>query len=59
MLRILFLLVVGVAIGYFIGFNDAQKHDQNVVTRHVKTAGGAARSGVVNDLDAKYDKAGK
>ena len=59
MLRVLLLLFVGVAIGYFMGFKDGRAHDQNVVQRLVERAGGAARSGVGNDIDAKYDKIGR
>ena len=59
MLRVLFLLFVGIAIGYFLGFGDGRKNDQNIVTRLVERAGGAARSSVGNDIDAKYDKIGK
>lgn len=59
MLRALFLLVVGVAIGYFVGFRDAQTHDKNVVIRVVGRAGGSARGAVSNDIDSKYDKVGK
>lgn len=58
MLRILVLLIVGVAIGYFIGFNDARTHDKNVVERLVSRAGGSARTGVSNDIDARLEKAG-
>jgi hypothetical protein len=60
MLRIVFLLFVGIVIGYFIGFSDAQKYDENIVKRVVARVGGAAaRSGVSNDIDRKYDKVGK
>jgi hypothetical protein len=58
MVKVLLLLIVGVAIGYFIGFGDAQKHDADIVHRLVSRAGGAARSSVSNDIDAKMEKAG-
>jgi uncharacterized membrane-anchored protein YhcB (DUF1043 family) len=32
-------LVIGISIGYFYGFSDAQKHDKNVVTRVVANVG--------------------
>jgi hypothetical protein len=57
MLRILFLLIVGIAIGYMIGFNDARTHDRHIVQRLVDRAGGSARSGVSNDIDARLEKA--
>jgi hypothetical protein len=53
MLKNLFLLVLGVAIGYFLGFGDAKKNDRNVVERLVERTGGKARENVKNDLDAK------
>ena len=58
MFKVLFLIVIGVAIGYFVGFNDAQKHDANVVQRLVARAGGAARGKLDNDIDAKMEKVG-
>lgn len=59
MFRILFILFFGVAIGYFMGYKDGRTHDQNVVSRLVERVGGSARSSVGNDIDTKYDKAGK
>jgi hypothetical protein len=59
MSRVLFLLVVGIAIGYFLGFNDARKHPQDIVHRLMDRVGGSARGAVGNDLDSKYDKIGK
>jgi hypothetical protein len=58
MFKVLLLIVIGIAIGYFLGFNDAQKHDINIVQRVVNRAGGAARNSVSNDIDAKMEKAG-
>jgi hypothetical protein len=34
------VFVVGIAIGYFYGFGDAKKNDENVVTRVVSRVGG-------------------
>jgi hypothetical protein len=59
MFRVLLILLFGIAIGYFIGFNDGNVHDKNIVHRLVDKAGGAARNGVGNDIDAKYDKIGR
>lgn len=57
MFRILLLLIIGIAIGYFIGFSDARTHDRHIVQRLVDRAGGAARSGLNNDVDARAEKA--
>ncbi len=35
MLKFIFVLVVGISIGYFYGFDDAKKNDENVVERVV------------------------
>lgn len=59
MLRTLFLLIVGLAIGYFIGFSDARKHDQDIIQRLVNKAGGAARGNVSGDIDARIEKSGR
>jgi hypothetical protein len=59
MFRVLFILVVGIAIGYFIGFGDAQTHDKNFIGRTIERVGGSARDNVGNDVDKKYDKIGR
>ncbi|HYV96682.1 MAG TPA: hypothetical protein VE967_04415 [Gemmatimonadaceae bacterium] len=59
MFRVLFLLIVGISIGYFAGFKDGRQHDRTVIQRLVDRAGGAARSSVGNDIDAKMDKVGR
>jgi hypothetical protein len=59
MFRILFLIVVGIMIGYFIGFSDAQTNDKNIVSRTLERVGGSARDNVGNDVDQKYDKIGR
>ena len=59
MFRILFILAVGIAIGYFVGFGDAQTHDKNLVGRTIERIGGSARDNVGNDVDKKYDKIGR
>jgi hypothetical protein len=56
MLRVIVLLIVGIAIGYFLGFGDAQSHDDNIVKRLVSRAGASARGGVNNDIDARLEK---
>ena len=39
MFKFAIVLVVGISIGYFYGFDDAKKHDENVVTRVVEKVG--------------------
>ena len=56
MLRAIVLIIVGIAIGYFLGFGDAQSHQDNIVKRLVGRAGAAARGGVNNDVDARLEK---
>ena len=41
MFKILFILAVGIAIGY--GYKDARTHDTSIVTRTVDKIGGKAR----------------
>lgn len=57
MLKLIIVLVVGLCLGYFLGFADSKKHDDTVVTRvvHRIGLGGGAQS---NDIDAKMKKAG-
>jgi hypothetical protein len=50
-----FVLVVGITIGYFYGFNDAKKHGDNVVTRVVAQVGGSNRGRYNNDVDKRMD----
>jgi len=59
MLRILVLLVIGIAIGYFLGFGDGQKNDRNIVERLVDRAGGSMRDSLRNDIDARVDRASR
>jgi hypothetical protein len=59
MFRVLFLIAVGILIGYFVGFGDAQTHDKNIIGRTIDRVGGSARDNVGNDIDKKYDKVGR
>lgn len=59
MLKLIVILAIGVCVGYFLGFGDAKKHDENVVQRIVGTVGGGTRGAVGNDIDAKMEKVGK
>jgi hypothetical protein len=39
MFKFVIVLVLGIAIGYFYGFDDAKKHDENVLERVVERVG--------------------
>lgn len=54
MKKIVFLIGVGAAIGYFAGFSDARQHDKNVVQRWVDRVG--KKSTGKNDVDAAMDR---
>lgn len=59
MLKFAIALVIGISIGYFYGFDDAKKHDENVVTRVVERVGGDNRGKYKTDIDARMDQAEK
>jgi hypothetical protein len=56
MLKYVILLVIGVCVGYSLGFQDAKQNDQNVVARLVTRVGGSNRDNVRTDVDAQMDK---
>jgi hypothetical protein len=55
MKKALFLLVVGVALGYWLGFTDAQGHNENVAVRLINQVGGKTRSTVKSNTDQALD----
>ena len=58
MWKFLLAIVIGISIGYFYGFDDAQTHDENVVERvvaKVGTKGDKYRT----DVDKQMDQAEK
>lgn len=55
MRKVLFLLVVGVAVGYWWGWTDAQVNQDDVVTRLVNQAGGKTRSSMNANADQTMD----
>ena len=59
MFKFVIALVVGISIGYFYGFDDAKKHDDNVVTRVVDRVGGDSRGKYNNDIDKQMEQAEK
>lgn len=56
MLKYVILLVIGVCVGYSLGFQDAKQNDENVVARLVTRVGGSNRDNVRTDVDAQMDK---
>ena len=59
MFKFAIALVVGIAIGYFYGFDDAKQHDENVVTRvvaQVSKKGENYRTDVDKQMDAAEKK---
>jgi len=56
MLKYVILLVIGVCVGYSLGFQDAKQHDENVVERLVGRVGGTNRENMKTDVDGQMDK---
>ena len=55
MTKILSLLLVGVALGYWLGFNDAQLNNENIAVRLINQAGGRTRETVKSNPDRALD----
>jgi hypothetical protein len=51
------LLLVGIAIGYFVGFKDARSNDETIVARLVTRVGGDHRANVITDVDRQMQEA--
>jgi hypothetical protein len=47
----IFALVIGIAIGYGYGFQDAKVHKKSIVERTLDRVGGKNRGAYNNDLD--------
>ncbi|HZS58853.1 MAG TPA: hypothetical protein VFA43_06260 [Gemmatimonadaceae bacterium] len=56
MLKYAILLVIGLCVGYSLGFQDAKQNDQNVVARLVTRVGGSNRDNMKTDVDGAMDK---
>ena len=56
MKKALLLIALGLAAGYWIGFQDARSHNRHIVARLVDRAGGGSRDRVRNDIDDKMDR---
>jgi hypothetical protein len=55
-MKFVIVLVIGIAIGYFYGFDDSKKHDDNILTRTVHGVGGSNRGRYNNDVDKQMDR---
>lgn len=55
MRKVLVLLAIGVALGYWWGWTDAQVNQQDVVTRMVNRAGGKTRASIKANADQTMD----
>ena len=58
-MKYIFILAIGAAIGYGYGFADAQVHKKNLATRMVERVGGSNRDEFRNDIDERMEKAGR
>ncbi|MCC6316447.1 MAG: hypothetical protein IT361_02060 [Gemmatimonadaceae bacterium] len=56
MKKSLFLLVLGVAAGYQIGWQDAQTHTESVVRRVIAQVQGTTKGKYGNDVDAQMER---
>ena len=56
MFKFIAVLVIGIAIGYFYGFDDAKRHDENVVVRVVDRVG-VTGSKYSTDVDKQMEAA--
>jgi hypothetical protein len=54
--KYLFLIVVGVAGGYFLGFQDAQVYRENILVRTVHRVGGSNREHMGTDVDKQMER---
>lgn len=52
----LLLVGLGIAIGYFLGFDDARRHEQNLLDRAVVWTRGAFGDHHPNDIDAAMSR---
>ncbi|MFL5581682.1 MAG: hypothetical protein ACJ8AO_15040 [Gemmatimonadaceae bacterium] len=59
MIKTIFILLIGLAVGYSYGFSDAKKNDRTIFARTVGKVGGSTRGKVGNDLDARMDSLDK
>jgi hypothetical protein len=56
MMKILVVLMIGLAAGYHLGFKDARQHRTTVVTRMIEQVGGSSRGKYANDIDRQMER---
>jgi hypothetical protein len=56
MKKFLLVLAIGIAFGYSLGFKDAQRHDDDVVTRMVSRARGLTGEKYRTNVDDTMDR---
>ena len=55
-MKYLFVLVIGLGVGYYFGFSDGSEGTPSIVTRVVERVGGNSRGRVRNDVDATMNR---
>jgi len=55
MMKVVLILFVGVCVGYWIGWDDAQVYSKPIYVRAVEAVGGTNRQKVKTDPDAQMD----
>jgi hypothetical protein len=53
MFKLLFILAIGVALGYGYGWKDAQLNEKAIYERLVDQIGGSNRDLLSNDIDSR------
>ncbi len=59
MFKYLFILAIGIALGYSYGWKDAQINSQHIAERLVERIGGDNKKNMDADIDAKMRSAEK
>jgi len=57
MIKYLIIIALGVGAGYYVGFKDAQEHDETIVARALDQVGGSARGKYKMDADEVMERA--
>jgi hypothetical protein len=56
MIKIVMMLLVGAAAGYFYGFADAQHNKEHIAARAVIKVGDWRREQLTNDVDKQMER---